>query len=631
MTWRTEVWQDLLAGITPVTIWFGHGFTSANDMVFHLSFNDVQNAQPLMMVHNAYIALLYDLGVLGYLMLAGELPFRATNTPAMLMKHISEPPPPLADRHPELPTALVRIVERALCKKPEERWADAALMRDALLGRGAATPAPAAPAVSPAARPAPTAPPMPAVAARDNPGDAFPHPAPLDRGGAHTREMFRQERRLWRERVQERERREALAPWAPAAPPPPPVKVPSPAQREHEQREREALEQFRSRPILERITAFRRRLVGSVALIGFLTVVNMATFPLPWVIFPALGLFSRLRRRWRLLRDQGVTWGDVWLRRVPPHLAEPGHAAGVQTRAQALAARAEARTRALADRRGALWADLSALQRRVRSMRRWALSAALLPVGGLGFGLAVNEVEGFFIMSLMAGTAAATVATVKAGRLRRLGLRTRDLLRGGWEQVVAAADPRPRSAIAAAEAVRLVPADVLAGSYGAAVRRATEDRAQVREALARLSPADRQLISDVQPTVDGLVERVALLAQALHRLDAELPVDQLPELAARLAAARAEPGATPDRERRLQLLERQKVTIEDLMRRRATLSGQLEHASLVLQSVKLDLLKLRAAGVQAALDDVTSATQEARALSRDIGHVLDAAAEVRAL
>ena len=32
-----------------------------------------------------------------------------------------------------------------------------------------------------------------------------------------------------------------------------------------------------------------------------------------------------------------------------------------------------------------------------------------------------------------------------------------------------------------------------------------------------------------------------------------------------------------------------------------------------------------------SLDDVTSATQEARALSREIGHVLDAAAQVRAL
>ena len=30
---------------------------------------------------------LYALGVVGYQMLAGELPFKATNTPTMLMKH----------------------------------------------------------------------------------------------------------------------------------------------------------------------------------------------------------------------------------------------------------------------------------------------------------------------------------------------------------------------------------------------------------------------------------------------------------------------------------------------------------------------------------------------------------------
>ncbi|HEX3159216.1 MAG TPA: hypothetical protein VHQ45_11910, partial [Gemmatimonadaceae bacterium] len=588
---------------------------------------------------------IYALGVLGYLMLAGELPFRATNTPAMLMKHISEPPPSLASRHPELPAGLVAIVERALCKKPEERWADAAGMRDALLGRSAQRSVPAVPAVSPAAAPTiavppaapPAAPPsVPAAAsaaapaaapALDQPGDAFPHPAPLGGGGAHTRELFRQERRLWRERVQERERREALAPWAPAAPPPP--VTPTPAKRVRETREQQALERFRLRPIEERISSFRRRLVGSVAVIGVLTVVNMATFPFPWVIFPAMGMFGRLRRRWQALRDQGVTWSDVWLGRVPPHLAG-GNAPPAQTRAEALAARAHARTQAIAERRGELWADLAALQRRVRSMRRWALTAALLPVGGLGVALAAEAGEPF-VFSLVLGTAVAAVAATKAGRLRRLGLRTRDLLRGGWQQTVAAADPRPRSAIAAAEAVRLVPADVLGGAYGAAVRRAAEDRAQVREALAKLAPTDRQLIPDVQPTVDALVERVALLAQALHRLDADLPADLLPALTARLAAARAEPAATADRERRLQLLERQRATIEDLVRRRATLSGQLESASLVLQSVKLDLLKLRSAGVQAALEDVTSATQEARALSRDIGHVLDAAAEVRAL
>ncbi len=73
MNWRAMVWQDLMADIDLGTIWLGHGFTSANQTVFNLTFNDAKNANPLMMVHNAYIALLYDLGMLGYLMFVAPL------------------------------------------------------------------------------------------------------------------------------------------------------------------------------------------------------------------------------------------------------------------------------------------------------------------------------------------------------------------------------------------------------------------------------------------------------------------------------------------------------------------------------------------------------------------------------
>ena len=46
---------------------------------------------------------IYALGIVGYQMLAGELPFQAANTPSMLMKHLSEPPRPLLDLRPDLP------------------------------------------------------------------------------------------------------------------------------------------------------------------------------------------------------------------------------------------------------------------------------------------------------------------------------------------------------------------------------------------------------------------------------------------------------------------------------------------------------------------------------------------------
>ena len=190
---------------------------------------------------------------------------------------------------------------------------------------------------------------------------------------------------------------------------------------------------------------------------------------------------------------------------------------------------------------------------------------------------------------------------------------------------------RPRSVVVAEEAARLAGADVLAGPHGEAVRRAVDDRIAVVEALSRMPDADRQLIPDVRPTVDSLVERVAALAQSLHRLDADVSPNAVSALDARIAAAEKESEAAPDRERRLGLLRRQKATLEDLVARRATLHAQLENATLLLQNMKLDLIKLRSAGVQSSVEDVTSATQEARALSREIGHVLAAADEVRRL
>ncbi|HEX4354416.1 MAG TPA: hypothetical protein VHZ95_15910, partial [Polyangiales bacterium] len=86
---------------------------------------------------------------------------------------------------------------------------------------------------------------------------------------------------------------------------------------------------------------------------------------------------------------------------------------------------------------------------------------------------------------------------------------------------------------------------------------------------------------------------------------------------------------TTERERRLTLLKRQRESLHDLLERRRSLANQLESASLMLQNLKLDLLKLRSSGIGSAIEDSTSMTQEARALSRDIGNVVDAAEELK--
>src|SRR5439155_907733 len=75
---------------------------------------------------------IYSLGVVGYQMLTGRLPFTAGNSMALLLKHVSERPPDIAELRPDAPPALREAIERALMKAVEDRWPSAATLRDAL-------------------------------------------------------------------------------------------------------------------------------------------------------------------------------------------------------------------------------------------------------------------------------------------------------------------------------------------------------------------------------------------------------------------------------------------------------------------------------------------------------------------
>ena len=77
---------------------------------------------------------LYSLGVVGYQMLCGQTPFVASNTPSMLVKHLSEKPIPVDERWPDLPPDLSRAVMMCLEKDPADRFPNAAAFAVALSG-----------------------------------------------------------------------------------------------------------------------------------------------------------------------------------------------------------------------------------------------------------------------------------------------------------------------------------------------------------------------------------------------------------------------------------------------------------------------------------------------------------------
>jgi Tol biopolymer transport system component len=77
---------------------------------------------------------LYSLGVVAYQCLSGRLPFIADTPVGVLVKHVTDPPPPLSSLDPpvEVSDGLERLILRLLSKNPAERPADAREVRDAV-------------------------------------------------------------------------------------------------------------------------------------------------------------------------------------------------------------------------------------------------------------------------------------------------------------------------------------------------------------------------------------------------------------------------------------------------------------------------------------------------------------------
>ncbi len=65
---------------------------------------------------------LYALGVVGYFLLSGRLPFQGESTSAVLVSHVTRQPPPLLSVAPHLPRALAAVIDQCLAKDPVQRF-----------------------------------------------------------------------------------------------------------------------------------------------------------------------------------------------------------------------------------------------------------------------------------------------------------------------------------------------------------------------------------------------------------------------------------------------------------------------------------------------------------------------------
>ncbi len=75
---------------------------------------------------------LYALGIIFYHMLIGHTPYQATTPAKVMMMHILEPVPDIANLKPEMPEVVNQWLQKLLAKEPNDRFATAADMSAAL-------------------------------------------------------------------------------------------------------------------------------------------------------------------------------------------------------------------------------------------------------------------------------------------------------------------------------------------------------------------------------------------------------------------------------------------------------------------------------------------------------------------
>ncbi len=166
------------------------------------------------------------------------------------------------------------------------------------------------------------------------------------------------------------------------------------------------------------------------------------------------------------------------------------------------------------------------------------------------------------------------------------------------------------------------------GTRAEQIRQIQKDRQAIFQVVEKLPPAERELLPEIVKTVDSLAGRALELGTMLRQMEGSVSDSSVDSLDSRIEALKAE-GADAESDRRLGLLQRQRTALVELGKRREKIEAQFESCVLAVQNVRFDLLRLRSAGVDAVLSDLTSATQQVRALQFDVEAAIEAAAEIK--
>ncbi len=214
------------------------------------------------------------------------------------------------------------------------------------------------------------------------------------------------------------------------------------------------------------------------------------------------------------------------------------------------------------------------------------------------------------------------------GKLWSAGYSMRDVLNRPPASDALPVPGKASSAQAALPAAVLEPTSGEFGTMAGQIEQMRKDHTAIVRLVEKLPEADRDMLPDVVPTVNALMERAVELARTLQAMDRDVDDAAVARLDARIQELESGP-ADAETERRLDLLKRQHAALKELVKRRGKVESQFESCVLAVQNVRFDLLRLRSAGMEQVLGDLTSATQQARALRIDVEAAIDAAGEIK--
>jgi eukaryotic-like serine/threonine-protein kinase len=125
-------------GIARIVESAGEGLTGTGMAIGTPGYMAPEQGLGVPITHRADI---YALGVMLFEMLTGQQPFSAETPMAVILKHINDPVPQIAQLNPALPPAINHVIQRAMAKKPDDRFATASEMaRSLTVGLGPSEP-----------------------------------------------------------------------------------------------------------------------------------------------------------------------------------------------------------------------------------------------------------------------------------------------------------------------------------------------------------------------------------------------------------------------------------------------------------------------------------------------------------